>query len=280
MKQTCVGIVGYGYVGRAMHEFFKDHFRTIVYDPQYSIDQGFTQGGKFVDKETINEECDVAIVCVPTPRDKDGSCNLSIVNETFTWLDVSLIILKSTVDIGTTDRLIKETGKAIVFSPEFAGESTYWTPYKFHTDVKETPFFVFGGEPVDTKRALEYYMIIAGPTKVYRQVRPVEAEAMKYLINTFYALKIAFCYEMNEIFEHADVDYDVVRNLWLLDPRINPMHTSVFSRNVKPFGGKCFPKDVSALASFAAKNGYEAKLIDELIATNSRLGKIREAKIK
>jgi len=280
MKQKCVGIIGYGYVGQAMYRLFKDHFQTLIYDPHRSDDGSVAPSRVFVDKDIINNKCDLAIVCVPTPRDADGSCNLAIVDDVFSWLDVPLIILKSTVDIGTTDRLIELTGKNIVFSPEFAGESTYWTPYKFHTDIKETPFFVFGGDPKNTKQALEYYMTICGPTKTYRQVKPVEAEAMKYLINTFYALKIAFCYEMNEIFENVGVDYDVVRNLWLLDPRINSMHTSVFSQNIMPFGGKCFPKDVSAIASFARKNDYDAKLIDELIATNKRIGQIRKERMK
>ena len=66
-----------------------------------------------------------------------------------------------------------------------------------------------------------------------------------------------------------------MRELWLLDPRVNKMHTAVFTENNKPFGGKCFPKDISALVKFAQKNGYEAKFLEEVIRSNERVGKIR-----
>ena len=66
-----------------------------------------------------------------------------------------------------------------------------------------------------------------------------------------------------------------MRELWLLDPRINKMHTAVFAQNNKPFGGKCFPKDINALARYAKKIGYEARLLEEVIKSNERIGKIR-----
>ena len=60
-----VGIIGYGYVGKAMYEFFKDHYDTYIYDP-------------FVDNTHTKEQilaCDLGVVCVPTPMREDGSCD-------------------------------------------------------------------------------------------------------------------------------------------------------------------------------------------------------------
>ncbi len=57
-------------------------------------------------KEEINQ-CDLAVVCVPTPSKEDGSCDISIVEEVISWLDVPVIIIKSTVPPGTIDMLIK-----------------------------------------------------------------------------------------------------------------------------------------------------------------------------
>ena len=68
---------------------------------------------------------------------------------------------------------------------------------------------------------------------------------------------------MNEICNLVGSDYNEVRELWLLDPRINKMHTSVFSGNDRPFGGKCLPKDTSALVSVAKENGYDANFLAE-----------------
>ena len=75
-----VGIVGYGYVGKAMARFFANHYDVCVYDPAYSIeaqDDGFS-GATFVEKDDINK-CDFGIICVPTPKGKTGEC-LSLIH--------------------------------------------------------------------------------------------------------------------------------------------------------------------------------------------------------
>lgn len=260
-----IGLIGRGYVGKAMHNFFKDHYEVLVYDPQYEFS---------VTKEEINK-CDLGVVCVPTPMADNKSCDLSIVEETLEWLETPLILIKSTVEVGTTDNLKEKTGKRIVFSPEFCGESTYWSPYLFDTDVKETPWFIFGGEKEDTTKLIDVYMKITGPTKVYRQTNARTAELTKYVENCFYATKVLYCYEIANICKLLDVDYNEMRDLWLLDPRINKMHTAVFDANKRPFGGKCFPKDLNAMVAFAEKFGYSANLLKEVLDSNDRIAKLR-----
>ena len=282
MKKTKVGIVGFGYVGEAMNRFFAKHYDVSVWDPAYShplkiVKTSRTENVKFhMTKESIND-CDVAIVAVPTSPREDGSCDVSLVEEAIGWLNVGLIIVKSTVEPGTIDRLKKETGKNIVFSPEYCGESSYWTPYAFHTDVKETPFFIFGGDPKDTSACIDLYTPIVGPTKVYRQTTAIAAEIAKYIENTFYATKILFCYEIKQICDQLGTDYNEARELWLLDPRLNSMHTSVFKENDFPFSGKCFPKDLSALIVTAEKSGYDPKFLKEVKSSNARIGALRAA---
>lgn len=268
MESKKIVIVGYGYVGKAMYELFKNHYHTIIYDPNYdkscSIDEA--------------NQCSLSVVCVPTPRGDNGECDLSYIEEVFSWIKTPMVLLKSTVEVGTTVKLQQKYGNHIVFSPEYCGESTYWTPYAFHKYVVETPFFIFGGEKQYTSAMVDIFMPICGPTKNYRQTDPTSAELAKYMTNNFYATKIAFCYEMYEVIKSAGCDYNEVRELWLLDPRLNPMHTSVFSENDYPFSGKCFPKDTSALSVLAEKNGYDAKLIKEVISTNERIASIRKSR--
>ena len=287
MKKTKVGIVGYGYVGKAMSRFFASHYDVVVWDPAYAhpmkiLPPAATEHTRnayvrfAMTKESIND-CDVAIVAVPTSPREDGSCDVSLVEEAVQLLDVDLIIVKSTVEPGTVDRLKKETGKNIVFSPEYCGESSYWTPYAFHTDVKETPFFIFGGDPKDTSACIDLYAPIVGPTKIYRQTTALAAEIAKYIENTFYATKILFCYEIKQICDSLGTDYNEARELWLLDPRLNPMHTSVFKDNDLPFSGKCFPKDLSALIAASEKSGYDPKFLKEVKSSNARIGALRAA---
>lgn len=275
MSKRKVAIVGYGYVGKAMYKFFEKHYDMVIYDP--GIPDPAKIGIRTCTKEEVNA-CDLAVICVPTPTGEGGACDLSIVEDSIRWVNTPLILIKSTVEVGTTERLKKETGKRIVFSPEYCGESAYWSPYAFHTDVKETPWFTFGGDPKDTEEMVYYFMKVVGPTKVYHQTDATTAELAKYVENTFYAMKVTFCYEVAEICERVGVDYNKMREAWLLDPRLNRMHTAVFAESVKPFGGKCFPKDVAALVAASEKFGYNPSLIREILTSNDRIGEIRAQK--
>ena len=255
-----VGIVGYGYVGKAMYNFFKDNYDVVFYDPNVTGS---------CNREEIND-CGLALVCVPTPPDANGYCDTSIVEECVSWITSDLIIIKSTVEVGTTDylkRTYNNMGRRIVFSPEYCGESSYWSPYKFHTDVKETPFFIFGGDEEDTSLAIDWYIPVTGPTKVYHQTKARVAEMAKYMENCFYATKIAFCKEMYSICEAEEIEWSAAREAWLLDPRINPMHTAVF-KDKRGFSGKCLPKDVSALISMAENKGISPHLLKGVEKSN------------
>jgi UDPglucose 6-dehydrogenase len=269
-------IIGYGYVGKAMTKFFSNHYNVSVYDPLY--DKSFcTQFGcNFITLEEANNY-DLSIVCVPTPQSESGRCTTSIVEEVVDKVKTPLTIIKSTVEPGTTDRLKQKTGKRIVFAPEYCGESSYWSPYLWDREIKETPFFIFGGDPKDTSEAVDYYLPITGPVKTYRQTTAKSAEMSKYIENSFYATKITFAYEMACICKAANLDYNEVRELWLLDPRTNPMHTAVFSQNDNPFGGKCLPKDITALASWAKDVlGYNPEFLWEVLESNKRIGEHRK----
>ena len=279
-----IAIVGHGYVGQAMDAFFRDHYPIKILDPKYyfsgcSIPKAATHPIKYVSYEPADmNDCDVAIVCLPTQSTADGSCDTSLVEDAVRSLETPLILIKSTVSPGTTDRLMKETGKRIVFSPEYCGESKYWSEYKFHTDVKETPWFTFGGNAKDTAEMVSLFMKVAGPTKIYHQTDALTAELAKYVENSFYAMKVTFCYEIANVCEKLGVDYFKMREAWLLDPRINRMHTAVFEENDAPFGGKCFPKDVKAIVHASNKLGYSPKLLEEVLKSNQRIGEYRKAK--
>ena len=278
VTNTSIGIVGLGYVGEAMVEFFESYNKggiaICAYDilPKDKINS--YRDVYLTDKDNLNT-CDLGVVCVPTPQKEDGSCDISIVEEVISWLQTPLILLKSTVPPGTTDYLSRKYNKRIVFSPEYCGESSYWTPYKFHTEIIETPFFTFGGNPKDTSKIVDIFLPITGPVKQYRQTTALAAELAKYMENCFYATKITFCYEMAQICKTIGADYNEVRELWLLDPRINPMHTCVFEKNTKPFSGKCLPKDLSALIAYSKQAGYSPALLQEVCSSNERIGACR-----
>lgn len=260
MKKCKIGIVGYGYVGKAFESFFKTHYEVKIYDPAYISSDT---------KEEINK-CDVGIVCVPTPSNEDGSCDISIVEESVSWLTTPIILIKSTVEIGTTKKLSEKYNKKIVFSPEFAGESKYWTPNGFTTDVKQTPFFIFGADDREVGyKLVELYMPITGPSKTYRVTDSISAEITKYVENTYFAMKVAFVNEMYDLCEKSGTNWNEIRDLWLLDPRTNKSHTAVFV-NERGFNGKCLPKDTKAMVKYGDKIGIDLSILKTVLKSNER----------
>ena len=258
MKKTTIGIIGYGYVGKAFDAFFKTHYEVKIYDPAYDYS---------VTKDEINK-CDVGVICVPTPSNTDGSCNISIVEESVSWLETPIILIKSTVEIGTVKSLVNKYNKNIVFSPEFAGESKYWTPNGFTTDVKQTPFFIFGTENKELGyKLIELYMPITGPSKTYRVTDSISAEITKYVENTYFAMKVAFVNEIYDLCEKSGTNWNEVRDLWLLDPRTNKSHTAVFI-NERGFGGKCLPKDTKAMVGYGDKIGVDLSILKTVLRSN------------
>lgn len=262
-----IGIVGYGYVGKAIAELLKEHYELKVYDPLFNSSQS-NEKIKFADKIEGLSDCILGIVCVPTPEGKDGECDLSLIEEAVSRLSTPVILIKSTIEPGTTEKLKRKTGKRIVFSPEHIGESKYWNPY-FNNDMKATPFVILGGDKEDRQYVYDILLPILGPTKTYFQTTSANAEMIKYLGNCFFATKVTFVNEMYNICKAVGADWDEVREGWLLDPRVEKMHTAVFPKN-RGFGGKCFPKDLSALISASRKAGYNAELLEEVRRTNNK----------
>lgn len=272
MSEIKIGVVGCdGYVGRAMVNFFMNKYNVAGVDnampAEHIIEAAWNN---------INENCLLGVVCVPTQSKEDGSCDTSIVEEVVAKLETPLILIKSTIAPGTVDRLqAMYPEKRIVFSPEYCGESDYNPGHNFLGNVANEPFYIFGGDRADTAAVLEIVQRIAGPTKKYMQCTAKEAELIKYFENTFLGVKVVLAYEFHQICRQFDVDWNTVREGWLLDPRINPSHTSVFADNVEPFGGKCLPKDIKALVAACREVGYEPGFVSSTLLNNELLGERR-----
>ena len=96
------------------------------------------------------------------------------------------------------------------------------------------------------------------------------AEMIKYVTNCFFASKITIMNEFYDICDHIGIDYNEVISGALSDERIYPMHTKVPGTDGKRgFGGRCFPKDIKALASFAASNNVDISVLESIIKKNN-----------
>ena len=274
-----IAIIGYGYVGEAMTRFFKDHYNVMVKDVMTIPKSRKYDKVKYLSKgdssyRTINKEADMVILCVPTPMSNDGSVCLTYLEDVLSKLQDKLVLIKSTVPPKTTQMLNNKYENELVFSPEYLGESKYvtqwWKGSPHPTDLKKQDFQIFGGIGYITSEVIQFFKPILGPEAKYLQTDWATAELCKYMENSWGATKVIFCNEFARIAEELDVDYDELRELWLLDGRINRNHTAVFE-DKRGFGGKCFPKDINGIVKQAENNGYTPKLLKTVIEVNQDL---------
>lgn len=247
---TEVGIVGYGWVGKSMHEMFPE---AHVYDAPLEIGS-----------RTIINVCEVTFVAVPTPNLEDGSLDTSIVEEVSDWCESDIIVLRSTVNPGTADRIKERTGKHIVTQPEYLGESTAHPLL----DQGARPFMILGGDPPDRRKVIEAYQGVYNANISIRQVTNREAEVIKLSENRAIAFKVAQAQELYDVCETAGVDYYTIRDaVYGDDPRFNLWHTFVYPEK-RGMDSKCIPKDVYAWAAWAESLGYTPAITNAILERN------------
>lgn len=257
MAKPKVGVVGAGVVGGAMQRLCGED--TVIYDPYHP---------EYKHNQDAVNTCDVVFICVPTPMADDGHCNTSIVEESVAWITAPLIIIRSTVAPGTTDRLREKYGRHIVFQPEYLGE----TVGHMFGNMAEREFIVLGGTPEDTSRAADFYKHYYNSMVHIYFSDAVTAEVCKYMENAFYAVKVTFVNEFYDIAKAHGVDFNRLRELWLADTRISRDHTFVYPDN-RGFSGKCLPKDCNAIVYSSRQHDYEPEFMAACLRINEEFRK-------
>jgi len=256
-----VAIIGNGYVGKAYHKFFPN---AVMYD-RHLPNNG--------NNRSLINECDLAIVCVPTAMKDDGSCDTSIVEEVLGWLTTPLILIKSTIPPGTTKRLKEVTGKRICHSPEYVGEGGYFVPFWLYPHPTEPiyhSFMIIGGDPKDREDILQFFYPVLGATKTYYQVDETTSELIKYMENAAIATKVTLCNEFYNIAKAFGVNYSQMREGFVLDKRQGDMFTIVY-KNRRGFDGKCLPKDMNGIVNASLDAGYAPRFLVSVLENNERI---------
>jgi UDP-glucose 6-dehydrogenase len=97
----------------------------------------------------------------------------------------------------------------------------------------------------------------------------LEAELVKYTANAFLAAKVTFVNEMSRVCAAFGADWGRVREGWLRDPRAGESHTETEGHG-PGFGGRCLPKDLSALICACEEKGYRPVFLNAVEAANLR----------
>lgn len=264
-----IGIIGYGWVGKGQHKLFPD---AVIYDKHNPY---------IPEEETLPttmddiNKCDIAFVCVPTPLKKNPSrrgraategLDCSIVEEAVQNCKCPLIVIRSTVMPGTTDRLAKKYKKHLVFQPEYLGETVGHPLF----DPKGHQFLVLGGAPEDRHKVIEAYQLAYNANVRIRQVTAYEAEIVKMSANRAVAFKVAQCQELYDACKAAKVDYYTIRDIvYGDDPRFNLWFSFIFPKS-RGFNSKCIPKDIYGWAAWAESCGFEPKLTRAMLKVNEK----------
>lgn len=281
MIKNQVAIIGFGFVGKGMQKIFPDAY---VYDRENGLKTLGENGTKWEDgitwanREAINRDCGLAIVCVPTPMKFSGdefpAADTSIVEEVVGWLEAPYILLKSTVPPSTTERLRKETGKKILFSPEFIGEGKYQvTPWRYPdpTNPLTHEFVVIGGPEKERDDVCQYFVNRLGWEKTYYLISSTEAELVKYAINTWLSMQVIWSNEFASLCKKLGASWNRVREGWAMDNRTSKSHTAVFDD--EGFSQKCLPKDINALIARADEVGIDLSVLKAVTRKNNKIVK-------
>ena len=216
-------------------------------------------------------------IAVGTPADEDGSADLKHVLAVARTIgehmdEYRVVVNKSTVPVGTADMVSAEIQKTldkrgatvefdVVSNPEFLKEGAAIS------DFMKPDRIIIG---TDNPRTTELLKSLYEPfNRNHDRVISMDvrsAELTKYAANAMLATKISFMNEVANIAEHFGADIEKMRLGMGSDPRIG-YH---FIYPGAGYGGSCFPKDVRALGTSAAKAGYTATLLDAVEAVNDR----------
>ena len=252
-----VGIVGLGFVGSAMYDVFKRKKINVTgYDK-------FKNGGIGTIKSCLDSN--IIFLCLPTKFNNDGY-DLKPIEETLEKLKnySGLIVIKSTVEPGTTNKLNKKYKYLnLCHNPEFLTARTAMKDFKNQNHI------VLGKSKYCSDRVyiniIDFYKL-HWPNANLSLCSSTESEIMKLGCNCFYSVKIQYFNELFLLCENEKANFNRVKQMMLNNNWINPMHTKVPGTDGKmSYGGLCFPKDTNALCTHMEKNGIPNSVLSATI---------------
>ena len=271
MVKETIGIIGQGFVGSAVREGMEKYFDIICFDKDPN------KFSNSVSVFNVVENSVLCFLCVPTPMKKSGECDLSIVNkalneiyECTTSLNKNqyIVVIKSTIPPGTTSKLNLEFPNiSIVFNPEFLTEANSVNDY-----LEQNRIIIGGDRPASSKVKMIFSK--AFPRIPIIKTSSTIAETIKYVTNTFLAMKVSYANEVYQICHELNIDYDKVIEYSRYDDRLGNSHWSVPGPDGDfGFGGHCFPKDLAAFEFIAKEMGIDTIMLTAALDKNKKVRK-------
>lgn len=245
-----IQIVGLGIVGTAQAYLCQElKQRDVVgYDPKFD-DHLYCRTN-----DHIVGDVDMTFICTPESIVEDVINSLIEVNHK------GIIVIRSTVPIGTIKYLSEKFGIHICHNPEFLRE-------EYYLDDIINPNMVVIGQCCQTHGDLleSFYQSIDKPII---RVDIANSELIKLTNNAYLSILITFWNEINELCDKLNIDAKDISNTIRCDPRISNYGCEFFGT---PYGGKCLPKDIDHLIAGFRTQGLNPKLFEACESFNNHI---------
>jgi GDP-mannose 6-dehydrogenase len=229
------------------------------------------------DQNDAIRDTDLSFVCVGTPSQLNGNLDLTSVRRVCELIGNALknkpkrhtIVIRSTILPGTMRKVVipvleqysgKKAGTdfGICNNPEFLREGSAVE------DFKSPPKTVIGELERESGNTIaSLYQSLNAPLI---RTDLETAEMIKYVDNSWHALKIGFANEVGNLCDSLGADAEAVMNIFCQDKKLN-----ISSAYLKPgfaFGGSCLPKDLRALSYQAKMNDLQLPILNAVLPSN------------
>ena len=167
------------------------------------------------------------------------------------------VIIKSTVLPGTCRKMSEKYNFRVSSNPEFLTER------RAKWDFVNAAQILIGSDDPDSANKIKSLYEQRFNSMKYTITDTVTSELIKYTLNCFFATKVSFMNEIKEISNKIGADWEKVVEGFTSDSRVGDSHVDVPGPDGKfGFGGKCFPKDLNGLTSFAKNLGLDTKVLE------------------
>ena len=209
------------------------------------------------------------LVCVGTPSLVDGSVDYTHILNVIDEISINIascdrptnLIIRSTIQPGTTRNVlsnkIKKDNLNIYFYPEFLREGSAVD------DFLNPNLSVVG---VQNKSVPKLHSKILESAHNIKLVEYEAAEMIKYMNNSFHALKVSFANEVASVAKEYNVDIDDLHDIFTADKKLNI--SSAYLRAGFAFGGPCLTKDLKGFNDLAIKKGIDTPLMKNIATSN------------
>ncbi|UCF79359.1 MAG: nucleotide sugar dehydrogenase [Candidatus Eiseniibacteriota bacterium] len=239
--------------------------------------------------EEVIRSTTVSLICVGTPSYENGSIDLGFVERVCRDIGKALggvnhfhvVMIRSTMLPGTMeDKLVpaleESSGKkvgvdfGVCYNPEFLREGSAVS------DFFNPPFTLLGATDDRTLRAAqEVFSSLSAPVFT---TSPRVAEMVKYVANSFHALKVVFANEIGNLCKKEGIDSHEVMRIFCKDKRL-----SISEHYLEPgfaFGGSCLPKDVRALCARFRETKTVAPVLESILSSNQNQIRVAQKMIE